>query len=173
MTVRFRGKDESEYITRPFAQRLADCLVLVASSSARGHQDLSRSFGPAGRGSPLGCPAPGRAHASTVSPSRNVGVTEPGTEPETGRCGTIRRVRFRIEHYRAVDVPGSALGYEFTPTGRVEEVDAHDEEDAAAMALTVAGDEPDADGPVAYDPGSSLYAVPGDDEAVRVTPVET
>ena len=66
--------------------------------------------------------------------------------------GTIRRVRFRIEHYRAVDVPGSALGYQFAPTGRVEEVDAHDEEDAAAMALTVAGDEPDADGPVAYDP---------------------
>ena len=81
-------------------------------------------------------------------------------------------MRFRIEHYRAVDVPGSALGYQFAPTGRVEEVDAHDEEDAAAMARTVAGDEPDADGPVAYDPGSSLYAVPGDDEAVRVTPVE-
>jgi hypothetical protein len=81
-------------------------------------------------------------------------------------------VRYKIEHYRAVEVPDSALGYEFTPTGRVEEVDALDEEDAAALALTVAGDEVEVDGPVTFDPGSSLYALPGDEEAVKVTPIE-
>jgi hypothetical protein len=81
-------------------------------------------------------------------------------------------VRFRVEHYRAVDVPDSALGYEFTPTGRVEELDAHDDEDAAAMALTVAGDDAGTDGVVTFDPGPALWAVPGDEEAVKVTPIE-
>jgi hypothetical protein len=81
-------------------------------------------------------------------------------------------VRFRVEHYRAVDVPDSALGYEFSPTGRVEEVEAHDEEDAAGLALTVAGDDPEADGVLTFDPGPGLWAVPGDEEAVKVTPIE-
>jgi hypothetical protein len=76
-------------------------------------------------------------------------------------------VRFRIEHYRAVDVPGTALGYDYSPTGRVEEIEAHDEAEAAAAALT-ANDETAVGETVGYDPGKGLYAVPGEDEAVRV-----
>ena len=122
MTVRFRGKDESEYITRPFAQKA---------------RRLSGSGGLlfGGRG-------PGLERELALGRGVHAGARHRSPAGEAG-CrrgwGTIRRVRFRIEHYRAVDVPGSALGYQFAPTGRVEEVDAHDEEDAAAMALTVAG----------------------------------
>jgi len=77
-------------------------------------------------------------------------------------------VRYRVEHFRAVDSPGTALGYDYAPTGQVEEIDAHDRDDAAAAALTT-GDEPESDDVVDYDPGRDLYAVPGEDEAVRVT----
>jgi len=77
-------------------------------------------------------------------------------------------MRFRIEHFRAIETPDTALGYEYTPTGRVDELDAHDEADAAAAALT-GGDEPSVPEAVSYDPGKRLYAVAGEDEAVRVT----
>jgi hypothetical protein len=46
------------------------------------------------------------------------------------------RMRFRIEHFHAVEVPDTPLGYEFAPTGQVDELDAHDEADAAATALS-------------------------------------
>lgn len=79
-------------------------------------------------------------------------------------------MRFTIEHFRAVDVPGSALGYDYIATGQKAEVDAHDELSAATAALADAaggGDELDV---VSYDAGRGLYGVAGEDEAVRVTP---
>ena len=77
-------------------------------------------------------------------------------------------MRFRIEHYHAVEVPDTPLGYEFAPTGQVDEVDAHDEADAAATALS--GEEPVGEA-LSYDPGHRLYAVPGEELAVRVTAI--
>jgi len=77
-------------------------------------------------------------------------------------------MRFRIEHFHAVEVPGTALGYEFAPTGEVDEIDAHDEADAAASALS--GEEAVGEA-LSYDPGHRLYAVPGEEQAVRVTAI--
>ncbi len=76
-------------------------------------------------------------------------------------------MRYRVEHFRAVESPDAPLGYAYTPTGRVDEVDAHDEADAAAAVL-VFDETEDPDEPVAFDPGNGLYAIPGEDEAVRV-----
>jgi hypothetical protein len=79
-------------------------------------------------------------------------------------------MRFRDEHLRAIDAPGSALGAEFVETGRVEEIDAYDAEDAAALALAEEDETIDA-ASLDFAPGDGLYALPGEDEAVRVTPV--
>ena len=76
-------------------------------------------------------------------------------------------MRYRVEHYRAVESPGAPLGYEFSPTGRIDEVEAHDAADAATAVLLA--DEQGALEPVSYDPGRDLFAVPGEDEAVRVS----
>jgi hypothetical protein len=76
---------------------------------------------------------------------------------------------FKVEHFRAIEVPESSLGYEYTPTGVVVEIEAHSEEDAAAAALSTAADEPDVGDVVTFDPGRGLYAVAGEDDAVRVT----
>ncbi|MGN6377959.1 MAG: hypothetical protein ACTHNU_03320 [Gaiellales bacterium] len=76
-------------------------------------------------------------------------------------------MNFTVEHFRAVDAPSSPLGYDFVPTGQVDNVDAHDE--AAAAAIALAGDELEVDDVVSYDPARNLYAVPGEEEAVRVT----
>ena len=78
-------------------------------------------------------------------------------------------MRYTVEHYRAVDAPGSPLGYDYVSTGRTVEVDAPDEAEAAALALGD-GDDRDELDPVSYDPGHDLYGVAGEDEAVRVTP---
>ena len=76
-------------------------------------------------------------------------------------------MNYSVEHFRAVDAPEAALGYEFVPTGRVETVEAHDE--AAAAAIALSEDEIELDVVVSYDPARNLYGVAGDDEAVRVT----
>jgi len=78
-------------------------------------------------------------------------------------------VRYTVEHFRAVDAPGSALGYDYVATGRRTEVEAHDELAAAALALTEDDDGEELD-LVSYDPGHNLYGVVGEDDAVRVTP---
>jgi len=75
-------------------------------------------------------------------------------------------MNYSVEHFRAIDAPEAALGYEFVPTGRVETVEAHDEASAAAIALSEDEIELDV---VSYDPARNLYGVAGDDEAVRVT----
>jgi hypothetical protein len=80
-------------------------------------------------------------------------------------------MRFRIEHYRAYEAPDSALGFEYAPTGRVEELDAHDAADAAAMALTADEDGPSGVDTPEFDPGQGLYAYPGEEEAVRVVEI--
>ena len=85
----------------------------------------------------------------------------------SGGSATIRGMRFRIEHYRAYEAPESALGFQYAPTGRVEEIDAHDPVDAAAAALTSEEDAAGVDTPE-FDPGHGLYAYPGEEEAVRV-----
>ena len=78
-------------------------------------------------------------------------------------------MRFTVEHFRAIDSPESALGYDYVATGQTTEVDAHDELTAAAVALADHDDTEDLE-PVSYDPGRDLYGVAGEDEAVRVTP---
>ena len=83
----------------------------------------------------------------------------------------MRRMRFRIEHYRAYEAPDSAQGYEYAPTGRVDELDAHDPVDAAATALTAEEDPPGGVETPAFDPQNGLYAFPGEEEAVRVVEI--
>lgn len=83
------------------------------------------------------------------------------------QIGEDGAVNYAVEHFRAVDVPSSPLGFEYVSTGKVEVVDAHDEAAAAAIALAGA-EELDLD-VVSYDPGHNLYGVAGEDEAVRVT----
>jgi hypothetical protein len=79
-------------------------------------------------------------------------------------------MRFRVEHFRAIDVPDSALGVEYIPTGEAEELDAPDEAEAAAIALSTQRDVAEQDD-VSYDPSHGLYGLAGEDEAVRVTTV--
>ena len=78
-------------------------------------------------------------------------------------------VRYTVEHFRAIDDEGSPLGVAFAPTGRIDEVDAHDETSAAAIALSGDAEVLDAD-VVSYNPGQGLYGVAGEDEAVKVSP---
>jgi hypothetical protein len=77
-------------------------------------------------------------------------------------------VRYTVEHFRAIDDDGSPLGIAYVPTGRVEEVDAHDETTAAAIALSGEAETLVAD-VVSYNPGQGLYGVAGEDEAVKVS----
>jgi hypothetical protein len=77
-------------------------------------------------------------------------------------------VRYTVEHFRAIDDDGSPLGVAYVPTGRVDEVDAHDETTAAAIALSGDAETLEAD-VVSYNPGQGLYGVAGEDEAVKVS----
>jgi hypothetical protein len=86
------------------------------------------------------------------------------------RRGEMRNdpsVRFIVEHFRAVEADELPLGVAYVPTGKVDQVDAHDPPAAAAIALSEGEDLMDVD-LVSYDPGDDLYGVAGDDEAVRV-----
>ena len=76
-------------------------------------------------------------------------------------------MRYTVEHFRAVEADERPLGVAYVPTGRVDQVEAHDPPAAAAIALSEAEDLMDVD-LVSYDPGDDLYGVVGDDEAVRV-----
>ena len=76
-------------------------------------------------------------------------------------------MRYTVEHFRAVEADELPLGVAYVPTGRVDQVEAHDPRAAAAIALSEADDLMDVD-LVSYDPGDDLYGVAGDDEAVRV-----
>ena len=77
-------------------------------------------------------------------------------------------VRYTVEHFRAIDDDGSPLGVAYVPTGRVDEVEAHDETTAAAIALSGEAETLEAD-VVSYNPGQGLYGVAGEDEAVKVS----
>jgi hypothetical protein len=77
-------------------------------------------------------------------------------------------VRYTVEHFRAIDAEDSPLGVAYVSTGRVEEVDAHDEDTAAAIALSGDAEVLEAD-VVSYNPADGLYGVAGEDEAVRVS----
>ena len=77
-------------------------------------------------------------------------------------------VRYTVEHFRAIDDDGSPLGVAYVPTGRVDEVAAHDETTAAAIALSGDAETLEAD-VVSYNPGQNLYGVAGEDEAVKVS----
>ena len=77
-------------------------------------------------------------------------------------------VRYTVEHFRAIDDDGSPLGVAYVPTGRVDEVEAHDETTAAAIALSGDAETLEAD-VVSYNPGQGLYGVAGEDEAVKVS----
>jgi hypothetical protein len=77
-------------------------------------------------------------------------------------------VRYTVEHYRAIDDDASPLGVAYVPTGRVDEVEAHDETTAAAIALSGEAETLEAD-VVSYNPGQDLYGVAGEDEAVKVS----
>jgi hypothetical protein len=77
-------------------------------------------------------------------------------------------VRYTVEHFRAIDDDGSPLGITYVPTGRVDQVDAHDETTAAAIALSGEAETLEAD-VVSYNPGQGLYGVAGEDEAVKVS----
>jgi hypothetical protein len=95
-------------------------------------------------------------------------------EPEFGRLdsGLQMRddaaVRYTVEHFRAIDADESPLGVAYVPTGRVDEVEAHDESTAAAIALSGDTEALEAD-VVSYNPSEGLYGVAGEDEAVRVS----
>lgn len=77
-------------------------------------------------------------------------------------------VRYTVEHFRAIDADDSALGVAYVPTGRVDEVDAEDETDAAAIALAGDAEMLEVD-ELIYNPADGLYGVAGEDEAVRVS----
>jgi hypothetical protein len=79
-------------------------------------------------------------------------------------------MRYQIEHFRAIDAPDSALGVEYVPTGKVEELEAISEDEAAALALADDTDAAELDA-IDYDPSRHLYGFAGEDEAVRVTAV--
>jgi hypothetical protein len=77
-------------------------------------------------------------------------------------------VRYTVEHFRAIDANDSALGVAYVPTGQVDEVDAEDETDAAAIALAGDAEMLEVD-ELIYNPADGLYGVAGEDEAVRVS----
>ena len=76
-------------------------------------------------------------------------------------------MRYTVEHYRAVEADERPLGVAYVPTGKIDEIEAHDPSAAAAIALSEGEDLMDVD-LVSYDPGDDLYGVAGEDEAVRV-----
>jgi hypothetical protein len=84
------------------------------------------------------------------------------------KCATMRAVRYTVEHFRAIDADDAPLGVAYVPTGRVDEVEAHDESTAAAIALSGDSEQLEAD-VVSYNPADGLYGVAGEDEAVRVS----
>jgi hypothetical protein len=77
-------------------------------------------------------------------------------------------VRYTVEHFRAIEAADRPLGVAYIPTGRIDDVEAHDPPAAAAIALADRQDALDVD-VVSYDPAEDLYGVTGEDEAVRVT----
>ena len=77
-------------------------------------------------------------------------------------------MRYTVEHFRAIDDDGSPLGVAYVPTGQVDQVEAHDETTAAAIALSGEAETLEAD-VVSYNPGQNLYGVAGEDEAVKVS----
>jgi hypothetical protein len=77
-------------------------------------------------------------------------------------------VRYTVEHFRAIDDEGSPLGVVYVPTGQVDQVEAHDETTAAAIALSGDTEVLETD-VVSYNPGQGLYGVAGEDEAVKVS----
>jgi hypothetical protein len=77
-------------------------------------------------------------------------------------------VRYTVEHFRAIDADDSPLGVAYVPTGQVDEVDAEDETDAAAIALAGDTEVLEVD-ELTYNPADGLYGVAGEDEAVRVS----
>src|SRR5689334_2299334 len=52
------------------------------------------------------------------------------------KCATIRGVRYTVEHYRAVEADERPLGVAYVPTGKIDEIEAHDPPAAAAIALS-------------------------------------
>ena len=80
----------------------------------------------------------------------------------------MRPVRYTVEHFRAIDAEDSPLGVAYVPTGRVDEVDAHDESTAAAIALSSDAEVLESD-VLSYNPAAGLYGVAGEDEAVKVS----
>ena len=78
------------------------------------------------------------------------------------------RVRYTVEHFRAIDAEDAPLGVAYVSTGQVVEVEAHDEGTAAAIALSSEADPLEED-VVSYNPAAGLYGVAGEDEAVRVS----
>jgi hypothetical protein len=80
----------------------------------------------------------------------------------------MRPVRYTVEHFRAIDDDGSPLGVAYVPTGRVDEVDAHDASTAAAIALSGDAEVLEAD-VLSYNPAQDLFGVAGEDEAVKVS----
>ena len=87
-----------------------------------------------------------------------------------GQIGKDVCVRYRVEHFRALESSDAPLGYAYVPTGEVEEVEAHEESEAAALVLTPGDETGELDTP-GYDPAHGLYGLPGEDEAVKVTAV--
>jgi hypothetical protein len=77
-------------------------------------------------------------------------------------------VRYTVEHFRAIDAEETPLGVAYVSTGQVDEVDAHDESTAAAIALSGEAEVLESD-VVSYNPAHGLYGVAGEDEAVRVS----
>ena len=55
------------------------------------------------------------------------------------------RVRYTVEHFRAIEAEERPLGVAYVSTGRVDQVDAHDPPAAAAIALSEGEDLMDVD----------------------------
>ena len=77
-------------------------------------------------------------------------------------------VRYTVEHFRAIDAEDSPLGVAYVSTGQVDQVDAHDEGTAAAIALSGDAEVLESD-VLSYNPADGLYGVAGEDQAVRVS----
>jgi hypothetical protein len=77
-------------------------------------------------------------------------------------------VRYTIEHFRAIDSEHAPLGVAYISTGQIDQIEAHDEGTAAAIALSSDADPLESD-VVSYNPAEGLYGVAGEDQAVRVS----
>ena len=62
-------------------------------------------------------------------------------------------MRYTVEHFRAIDGGERPLGVAYVPTGRVDQVDAHDPPAAAAIALSGEAEVLEDVDVVSYDPG--------------------